>query len=253
MSGNTTTMNTLEKSRSTSSASSDEVRVIGIDEYEQAAQCLAEAFATDDVARYFIDTDDMATYSAEYKWKLHCDILRYVVAAHCYKGLVTTIGPNYDAVALWMPPGNNMDDWWTILRSGMWRLYYKLSSEGRKRFYKEFLPLLHHTKEDILGARDSDSYYLVYLGSKPSARGKGYAKKLVEHMTAQADCENRATYLESSAEANLGYYRKLGFAWKTDIVLERGVRPVKMQIMVREPRGAGAKGKEQSVEVRMIE
>jgi hypothetical protein len=31
------------------------------------------------------------------------------------------------------------------------------------------------------------------------------------------------------------------------------VRPVKMQIMVREPRGAGAKGKEQSVEVRMIE
>jgi ribosomal protein S18 acetylase RimI-like enzyme len=78
-----------------------------------------------------------------------------------------------------------MDDWWTILRSGMWRLYYKLSSEGRKRFYKEFLPLLHHTKEDILGARDSDSYYLVYLGSKPSARGKGYAKKLVEHMTAQ--------------------------------------------------------------------
>jgi GNAT superfamily N-acetyltransferase len=189
-----------------------------------------------------------------------------------------------------MPPGNNMDDWWTILRSGMWRLYYKLSSEGRKRFYKEFLPLLHHTKEGVLGARDNDSYYLVYLGSKPSARGKGYAKKLVEHMTSQvrlprpfsfpfplpnfirkinfatsqltnhkkADRENRATYLESSAEANLGYYRKLGFAWKTDIVLERGLRPVKMQIMVREPSGAGdttgMKGKkEQSAEVRMIE
>jgi GNAT superfamily N-acetyltransferase len=25
----------------------------------------------------------------------------------------------------------------------------------------------------------------VYLGSKPSARGKGYAKKLIEHMTEQ--------------------------------------------------------------------
>ncbi|KAM3069487.1 hypothetical protein ACMFMG_005594 [Clarireedia jacksonii] len=98
----TATMTTLEKSRSgASSASSDEVRIIGIDECEPAAQCLAEAFATDDVARYFIDTDDMAAYSAEYKWNLHCDILRYIVAAHCYKGLVTTIGPNYDAVALW--------------------------------------------------------------------------------------------------------------------------------------------------------
>lgn len=84
-----------------------------------------------------------------------------------------------------MPPGKNMDDLWTILRSGMWRLWYKLSSEGKTRFYNEFLPLLHHTKHDVMGDRDDDSYYLVYLGSKPSARGKGYAKKLIEHMTAR--------------------------------------------------------------------
>jgi len=77
-----------------------------------------------------------------------------------------------------MPPGKNMDDLWTILRSGMWRLWYKLSSEGKTRFYSEFLPLLHRTKHDVMVPRDDDSYYLVYLGSKPSARGKGYAKKL---------------------------------------------------------------------------
>lgn len=93
---------TLEKKRSIClETSSEEVRVLGIAEYEEAAACLAEAFETDEVARYFIDTDDMASYSAEYKWKLHVDILRYVTAAHCYKGIVTTIGPNYDAVALW--------------------------------------------------------------------------------------------------------------------------------------------------------
>jgi ribosomal protein S18 acetylase RimI-like enzyme len=84
-----------------------------------------------------------------------------------------------------MPPGKNMDDLWTIFRSGMWRLWYKLSSEGKTRFYNEFLPLLHHTKHDVMGSRDDDSYYLVYLGSKPSARGKGYARKLIEHMTAR--------------------------------------------------------------------
>ena len=82
-------------------ASSEKVRVIGISEYKAAAQCLAEAFATDEVARYFVDTDDMAKYSEGYKWKLHVDILKYVTAAHCYKGIVTTIGPDYDAVALW--------------------------------------------------------------------------------------------------------------------------------------------------------
>jgi hypothetical protein len=92
---------TLEKRISPSPASSEEVRIVGIAEYEQAARCLSEAFALDEVARYFIDTDDTAAYSEEYKWKLHCDIIRYITAAHCYKGIVTTIGPNYDAVALW--------------------------------------------------------------------------------------------------------------------------------------------------------
>src|SRR5689334_22695765 len=65
----------------------------------------------------------------------------------------------------------------------MWRLYYQLSPEGRHRFFNEFMPLLHDTKHDIMGDRDDDSYYLVYLGSKPSARGKGYARKLIEHMS----------------------------------------------------------------------
>ena len=92
---------TLEKKRTLSPVSAEEVRVLGIGEYEQAAKCLAEAFAVDEVARYFIDPDDMASYSEEYKWKMHCDIIRYITAAHCYKGIVTTIGPDYDAVALW--------------------------------------------------------------------------------------------------------------------------------------------------------
>lgn len=98
---NNTVTITLEKKRSLSPSSAEEVRVLGIDEYEGAAQCLSEAFATDEVARYFLDVPDMAAYSEEYKWALHCNIMRYVTAAHCYKGIVTTIGPNYDAVALW--------------------------------------------------------------------------------------------------------------------------------------------------------
>jgi hypothetical protein len=79
----------------------DEVHILTINEYREAAQCLALAFAEDEVARYFIDTKDMVDYSEEEKWNLHVDILEYLVAAHCYSGLATTIGPNYDAVALW--------------------------------------------------------------------------------------------------------------------------------------------------------
>lgn len=76
-----------------------------------------------------------------------------------------------------------MDDWYTMIRSGMWRLNYRLSSEGKKRFFTEFLPLLHDTKQETLGPRDDDSWYLVYIGTKVAGRGKGYARKLIEYVT----------------------------------------------------------------------
>lgn len=54
-------------------------------------------------------------------------------------------------------------------------------------------------------------------------------------MDPQADVEGKATYLESSAEGNLPYYKKYGFVHKMDIQLERGPKPIKLHIMVREP------------------
>jgi hypothetical protein len=79
----------------------DEVRIIDMSECLGAAECLAKAFEADTLARYFVDAEDTKGYSKEHKWKLHSDILRYMVAAHCLQGFVTTIGPNYDSVALW--------------------------------------------------------------------------------------------------------------------------------------------------------
>lgn len=84
-----------------------------------------------------------------------------------------------------MPPGKEMDDLLTILRSGMWRLYYQLSAEGRKRYYNELLPVLHNAKVETMGDRDSECYYLVYLGTKPSGQRRGYGRKLIEHMAAK--------------------------------------------------------------------
>lgn len=84
-----------------------------------------------------------------------------------------------------MPPGKDSDDWLTIMRSGMWRLYYQLSAEGRRRYYSELLPVLHQTKHEVMGDRDDDCYYLVYLGTKPSGQRRGYGRKLIDHMAAK--------------------------------------------------------------------
>jgi len=136
-----------------------------------------------------------------------------------------------------MPPGKSNDDFLTILRSGMWRLNYKLSGEGKRRFFNEFLPLLHDAKHQVLGDRDDDSWYLVYLGTKPGSRGKGYARKLIEHVTKQADMEGRPCYLESSNEINPKIYRKMGFEERRRIHLQRANENVSLDLMVREPVG----------------
>jgi hypothetical protein len=78
----------------------DGVRVVTAAEYKQAAACLAEAFAEDDVARYFIDVPDREHWTEQEKWDLHVDILEYVTYAHILKGLVTTRG-DFESVALW--------------------------------------------------------------------------------------------------------------------------------------------------------
>jgi hypothetical protein len=48
-------------------------------------------------------------------------------------------------------------------------------------------------------------------------------------------------YLESSSQANNAYYEKFGFEVQRDVFLERGPVPVRLSIMVREPRVPGCK------------
>ncbi|KAK3390379.1 hypothetical protein B0H63DRAFT_389941 [Podospora didyma] len=216
----------------------DGVRVVGMSECREAALSLAHAFAADDYAQYLADPGDMDACSAEDKWKLHLDITLYTVAATCLSGRVTTVGPDYDSVALCVPPGRDLDGWWTTLRSGLWRMYFQLSAEGRKRYYDEILPLLRDTKADVLGDREANALYLVMLGTKPNSQGRGYAKRLLVDILHRADVENRPVYLESSSVSNNAYYGKFGFEIKKVISLDRGRAPVRLSIMVREPQPA---------------
>ena len=93
--------NKIEPSLADLSITSNGVRALGTDEYKGAAACLADAFANDDVAMYFIDTPDRQHWTAQQKWDLHVSTLEFITYAHCLKGLVTTCGPNYGSVALW--------------------------------------------------------------------------------------------------------------------------------------------------------
>ena len=53
------------------------------------------------------------------------------------------------------------------------------------------------------------------------------------------------TYLESSAQSNIEYYKKFGFIEKCDIVLNRGIKPLYLHIMVRYPANRALAQKEE--------
>ncbi|KAI5844963.1 hypothetical protein DFP73DRAFT_37809 [Morchella snyderi] len=215
--------------------SNDQVRVLGIDEYKSAARTLADAFFKDDVAFYCLETPDNGGMTREELYPLHLEILEYIVAAHCYNGLVLGIGEHNEGIALWMPPGKNMDDWFTIFRSGMWRLYWKLTKEGKKRYFEEFLEVLHQKKVETMGDQDKDAWYLVYLGVTPDARGRGYARKLIEFVTRKCDVDRAPCYLESSHVNNVPMYQRFGFVKKDFVTLGPNCdKPVHLDIMIRE-------------------
>ncbi|KAJ4300307.1 hypothetical protein N0V88_002980 [Collariella sp. IMI 366227] len=274
-----TTVLSLKKRSLVPAKWAETVRTVGMKQCREAGLSLAYAFASDDYAQYVVSSDDngadtddcsstdgeggggggggctLSSATDEEKWRLHVDILTYTVASHCMSGLVTTVGPEFDSVALWyarlfvvldttkkeVPPGKHLDGWWTQLRSGAWRLYFQLSEEGKKRYFQEILPLLHDTKAEVLGDREQDAWYLVFLGTKPNSQGRGYAARLLRDAMGKADSENRPMYLESSSQTNIAYYKKFGFEVKREISLGRGPAPVRLWIMVREPHAPSSK------------
>lgn len=94
------TRTTMPQMQPSVTKGSEDLRILKLHEYKEAAQTLAEAFWEDDVAMYFIETGDRIL-TTQQRWDLHVSILEKIVYAHCLKGLVTTVGPNYQCVALW--------------------------------------------------------------------------------------------------------------------------------------------------------
>ncbi|CAA19112.1 N-acetyltransferase [Schizosaccharomyces pombe] len=198
-------------------------------DYKKAAATLVDAFFDDPVCVYLCHT----TNEQQFK-KLMTEMFEYIVYAHIIRGLVLEVG-DFAGISLWMGPGNNMDDWYSILRSGLWRLKYKLDGEGRKRFFNEFLPILNDTKADVLKERDDHSWYLVYVGVSSKEQGKGYLRKLIEPIFNICDQEGLPIYLESSHLHNRPIYEHFGFVYQQSIYLTRDNQKVPLEIMIREP------------------
>ncbi|ANB15236.1 N-acetyltransferase (predicted) [Sugiyamaella lignohabitans] len=148
-------------------------------DYKKAARVLATSFGDEFISGYLAVGDGC---SAEQCNRLNQELLEYIVYAHIIHGIALEVG-DFQGIALWMPPGGNLEHWSTIFMSGMWRMVYKLGSNGRYRYFRGFLPFLTKTKRETLGDDDLKTWYLTYIATSAEARGKGYSRKLVEYVT----------------------------------------------------------------------
>jgi ribosomal protein S18 acetylase RimI-like enzyme len=67
-------------------------------------------------------------------------------------------------------------------------------------------------------------WYLSLLGTDPSAQGQGLASAVLQPVLDSCDRDGVGAYLESSHEANLAFYSRLGFQISSELQLPRGPR-----------------------------
>lgn len=78
-----------------------EVRELNKSDRREAGLALAQSFATDPLALYLMGVDDPTCWSSEKVWKLHVRLMQYSYSSYRFRGIATSIGGDYDAIALW--------------------------------------------------------------------------------------------------------------------------------------------------------
>jgi GNAT superfamily N-acetyltransferase len=113
----------------------------------------------------------------------------------------TTGGP---AVALWAPP-----DRWKVPVPTQARFMPLMLRACRARLPRTLQMLSMMETEHA--RHPEPHYYLAYVGTDPSAQGRGLGSALLTHVLAQCDAEGVGAYLEASSPANRALYHRHGF------------------------------------------
>jgi ribosomal protein S18 acetylase RimI-like enzyme len=158
---------------------------------------LTQAFMNDPVLSYDMRQDNRR------RWALR-RYFNFVLESAFEEGEVYAT-KNYEACAVWYPPGKGLLD---------------ASPEA----YKDFLPeMLKWSRKDRLdrlfqvirvfaGNRPSwPHYYLEYLGVAPKYQGRGLGTLLLRSKLSLIDTDGTPAYLENSNEKNTPLYSLHGF------------------------------------------
>jgi ribosomal protein S18 acetylase RimI-like enzyme len=171
------------------------MRAVGLSDAPAAARTLAGAFFDDPVWGWLLDDPDR-------RFEQHFRLLVVFVEGAIEHGWVWST-PNIEAVSLWIPPGLpelNDDD-----SARLDALVDELLG-ARAALVDEAFECF-----EAAHPRDEAHFYLSFLGTDPSARGRGAGMQLLRETLARIDAMHQPAYLESTNPVNLARYESVGF------------------------------------------
>ena len=115
-------------------------------------------------------------------------------------------------VAMWVPPGAELD--MKLGPAVLWDYWRRFGLRSILRFFRLMIGMeKHHPKEP--------HYYLLAIGMRAEAKGKGIGSALLESVLQECDRRKVGAYLENSNPLNLPFYRRHGFEVRNEITLPR--------------------------------
>ena len=167
---------------------------------ERAAETLSRAFQGYPMIQHVFPEKDKREVVCRYFFSTGV-----IYGIHC--GIVNTVTPEFEGVAIWLPPEGFPVTFGRILRSVPLSeiVGFARSGVGRMRSIGDFLDGIHKK------AAPFRHWYLEAIGVAPEHQGKGYASRLIRGTLSRVDKKKLPCYLDTMDPKNVRIYERFGF------------------------------------------
>ena len=170
-------------------------------DYSRVGRVLGRAFSEDPLWSVLMPDPEL-------RGRMFTALARMVVAAG---GIVDT-AVRFEAAALWLPPGREIG-FGAVVRSGFaparWVPRWLLQTPRSAR--KRVMALQRQVDRRRKELMPNPHWQLMVLGVDPDRQSRGLGSALVATGIERADSDRSAIYVDTSAEANVGFYEQFGF------------------------------------------
>ncbi len=152
-----------------------------------------------------------------------------VSMARAAGGVVERTG-EFEAVAVWLPPGREMG-LWPMVKSGFSSAWFLVTPPFPN--FRRMMSTLRQFDVTHKQHMPDPHWYLMALGVDPVHQGAGHGSLLVSGGIEKADRDNTPIYLETEKGPNTKFYEKLGFDVLDEITIDAIDLP--FSLMIRQP------------------